>query len=186
MSRHAPRPIHFLCLAAAFALAAAPVHAQQRVELGVSLVNFTFISGDGDESVSLLGVPTVGFGIANPGVYGSFFVGRRFSIEPQVALTWIHSGGESFHLISTVAQANYFFRETSQDSAYVFGTVGGMFVEDEEDSPVTWGAGVGYRWRLGDRLVFRVDGRYIRTQNDFNKTNAVALTVWLGGLFGER
>lgn len=186
MSDRARHPIHALCLAAAFAFAASPAHAQQRFELGASVINLSFIVDESDDNVVVLGVPNVGFGLMNPGVYGSFFVGPRVSIEPQLSLTWLHGDGESTHLINAAIQANYFLRGSDRTSAYVFGTVGGFFVDEAPTTPVTFGGGIGYRWRLGDRLVMRLDGRYLRISDDSFDSNSVAVTLWLGGLFGGR
>jgi hypothetical protein len=175
-----------LCLAAALMLAAAPAHAQQRFELGASVINLSFIVDDSDDNVVVLGVPNVGFGLMNPGVYASIFAGTRVSVEPQLSLTWLRGDGESTHLINAAIQANYFPRGSERTSPYVFATVGGFFVDDAPTTPVTFGGGIGYRWRLGDRLVMRLDGRYLRISDDDFDSNSVAVTLWLGGLFGGR
>lgn len=170
-----------LCLGLSL-VPALTAHAQQRVELGASFMNLSFISND--DNLVVVGLPNVGFGLMTPGVYASVFAGKRVSIEPQLSLTWLHSDGESTHLINAGVQVNYFVQGTERTSAYVFGTVGGFFVDEAPSTPVTFGGGVGYRWRLGDRFVIRLDGRYFRMDDDFSDANGFAVTFWLGGLFG--
>ena len=71
-----------LFLAAALIAAASTVHAQPSAEIGASLMSATF--GLDDEGVTTFGVPSGGFGILNPGVYASFFIGNYLAVEPQL------------------------------------------------------------------------------------------------------
>lgn len=156
----------------------------QGVELGASLVNVTFITGDDDATV--VGVPVGGFGILNPAVYASFRVGGRFAIEPQVGFMLLNSEGETMHLLNAAVQATCFFSDRSRPGVYVFGGAGFISVSDNDYTPKTFGGGVGYRMPVGDRLVFRLDGRYTRITADFgDDSDLVALTLSIGGLFGK-
>lgn len=71
-----------LFLAAALMAAASTAQAQPTAEIGASLMSATF--GLGDDDVTTFGVPASGFGILNPGVYASFFIGSYAAVEPQI------------------------------------------------------------------------------------------------------
>jgi hypothetical protein len=76
--------------------------AQQRVEVGASLLNATFIVND--EKATIIGVPASPFEILSPGVYASFFVGTRVSIEPQIGAIVLSANDETDHFLNTAMQ----------------------------------------------------------------------------------
>ncbi len=51
------------------------------------------------------------------------------------------------------------------------------------ESPKTVGGGLGVRMPVGDRLTFRLDGRYLHLTDDGG--NQVAFTLSIGGVFGR-
>lgn len=156
--------------------------AQSRVEVGASLFNVTTDVGD-DQNTTVLGIGSGGFGLSNPSVYGSFFLGRRVALSPHVGLLWGKSGESSFHFVNLAAQLEYFTRGSDRSSPYVFGTAGVVEVSQSSRTPKSVGGGVGYRARVGDRLTVRVDGRFTRFTEGGD--NTVGLAVSLGGLFGR-
>ena len=165
-----------------FVLTATPAQAQiSGVEIGTSLASVTFDLED--NGVTIFGVPSGGFGILNPTLYGSVFLGDRFSIEPQLGLVFINGDDDTSHFVSFNAQANYFFRGNQENSLYVFGGAGIIDVSDVAGTLNSVSAGAGYRVVLGDRLTMRFDGRY--THFTDNNGNALSFTVSLGGMFGR-
>jgi hypothetical protein len=161
---------------------AQPVRAQDRgVEIGTSLASLMVGFGDGTGTV--LGIPSGGFGIFNPGLFVSIFIAPRISVEPQVGLIVISSEGETAHLASVAGQVNYFFRGTRESSPYVFGSVGFFSATGGESNPASVSGGAGYRMALGDRLTVRADGRI--THFTEGGGNAFTMTVSLGGVFGR-
>lgn len=171
-----------LFLAAALIAAASTVHAQPSAEIGASLMSATF--GLDDEGVTTFGVPSGGFGILNPGVYASFFIGNYVAVEPQVGFIWVSVDDESDHLLNFTGQFDYFVSGTGVSSPYLFGTVGVVNVSDEDYTPKSFGLGAGYRTPVGDRLTFRVDGRWVRYTSEFgDDSDALAFTLSIGGIF---
>ena len=140
--------------------------------------------GLGDDDVTTFGVPSSGFGILNPGVYASFFIGRYAAVEPQIGFIWASSDGESMHLLNFAGQFDYFFSGTEVRSPYAFGTVGLLDMTDEDYTPKSYGFGAGYRVPVGDRLTFRVDGRWVRYTSEFgDDSDTLAFTLSIGGIF---
>lgn len=170
-----------LALAVAVTLSAVPTaSAQPRVEVGGSLVSAMVGLEEGDDT-TVLGIPSAGFGLLNPGVYGSFFLGDKAAIEPQIGLVWASSGGESRHALAAAAQFDLFFKGTTRTSPYVFAGGGITDVSYSSESPKSVTAGGGVRIPAGDRLVFRLDGRYIHYTDEGG--NALAFGFSIGGVF---
>jgi hypothetical protein len=171
-----------LCLAAALIAAASTAHAQPSAEVGGSLMSVTF--GLGDEDVTTFGVPSGGFGILNPGVYASFFLGSHAAVEPQIGFVWTSAYDESHHLLNFAGQFDYFVGGTEVPSPYLFGNFGLVEISDEDYTPKSFGFGGGYRVPVGDRLTFRVDGRWVRYTADFgDDIDTLAFTLSIGGIF---
>src|SRR5687767_14540305 len=170
---------------AIIAASVAPAHAQAQAqgqtqpkfELGASLANLTI--GLGDNDFTSFGVPSSFFGLLNPGVYASIFAGPNISIDPQVGLTVLSGGGETAHILTLAGQVNYFTKGTDVSSPYIFGNVG-LITATDSDSTTTFGGGVGYRIRAGDRLAFRLDGRL--THFGDGGGNTISVNLSLGGL----
>ena len=78
-------------------------------------------------------------------------------------------------------QANYFVSGKGRPSVYLFGTAGVIEVSDSDATPASFGAGGGYRIPVGDRLVFRLDGRYTYVSDDVGQVVSVGLAI--GGVF---
>lgn len=182
-----PRLVWILCLSAVLCVIAPSVaRAQQRVEVGASLLNATFIVND--EKATLIGVPSSPFEIINPGLYVSFFLGERVSIEPQIGAIVVSANDDTNHLLNAAMQVNFFLKESTGSAPYLFASAGFIDASGADYTPKTFGAGVGYRMRLGDRLVCKIDGRYVRMtgSSDFGSdTDMIVVTLWLGGLFGR-
>jgi hypothetical protein len=156
-----------------------------RVELGASLAN-AIIGIDDDDTGTVFGVPSGGFGLMNPGVYGSFFVLPRLALEPQIGLVVASFGGETSHLVNVAGQVNYFFSDTSRAAMYVLGSAGVFDASGGGTNPKTVSAGVGYRMPVGQNLSFRLDGRYARFIIDDDGSNTLAFTFSIGGILGTR
>jgi len=73
-------------VAVALLVMIAPTARAQGVEIGASLVSATVGFGEGNDA-STLGIPSGGFGILNPGVYASFFVGERLGVLTPRSMT---------------------------------------------------------------------------------------------------
>ena len=176
--------VRVLLIAAILVLGTAlPARAQDRgVELGTSLASLMVGFGDNGTG-TILGVPSGGFGILNPGLFVSCFVTPKVAIEPQVGLLVVSSNGDSVHIANVGVQADYFINGTRRSSPYVFGGAGFIHTTDADVTPKSFGAGAGYRAALGDRLTMRVDGRV--THFTEGGGNVFALTVSLGGMFGR-
>lgn len=165
-------------------LTASTASAQPRVEIGTSLAG-AFI-GLGDENdVTTVGVPSAGFGLVDSGVYASLFIGTRFAIEPRIGAVWFSADGESEHFVNISGQANYYVSGIEQPSLFLFGAAGILDSSGDGDSPKTVSGGVGYRVPVGDRLVFRFDGRFLRVMEDAGDDNQLLFSVSIGGLFGR-
>lgn len=173
-----------LLMAVSLVLATAAVAraAEPAVEIGASLASATI--GLGDNNGSTFGVPSSGFGIFNPGVYASIFLGPHLAVEPQIGLVWASSEGESEHVLNATGQVDYFIRPISEPSVYVFGAVGVIEMSGGGPTPKSAGGGVGYRIPLGDRLTVRMDGRV--THFTEGGGNTTTFTLSIGGLFGRR
>jgi hypothetical protein len=171
-------------LSLAVLAAALPAAAQNttRVEVGASLANLMIvIPAQGDKSL-LFGIPSGGVGLISPSVYAGIFVTPRFAIEPQASLLVISSGGSTSHVASVAGQVDYFLNGAAVSSPYVFGAVGLTIVSNSDTTPKQFSGGAGYRMRFGDRLVLRIDGRYMHfTDGD---GNGVGFNLSIGGLFG--
>lgn len=161
-------------------LMASPSWAQEaRVEVGASMANV--VVGLEDEDMTVFGVPTVGFGLLSPGIYASFAVGPYVAVEPQLGLLVIAGDGETDYAVNFVGQVDYFLRGQGRSSPYIFASGGVVSYSGSDRTPKTISGGAGYRFRLGDRLVFRLDGRFTHFTDEGG--DAIALMLSIGGLF---
>lgn len=155
--------------------------ADPKVEVGTAMLTVTVGLGDNDATV--VGIPTGGFGLMNPGLYTSIFAGPYFAVEPQVGLIWVSSSGHSDHVSNFTAQFDYFPMGTARSSPYVFGAVGFLDTSGSETNPKTYAGGAGYRFAITNSLAFRVDGRYVHFTEEGG--NAIMFGVSIGGVFGR-
>jgi hypothetical protein len=153
--------------------------------LGTSLFGATLLMpphSSGNTTVIGLPAPGVELGFPTPGVYLGY-VQSQLAVEGQVGLivvSYPYSHSTS-HLLSAGGQFDYLFNRSRLSSPYVFGGAGFL----EEDGFVgTFSAGAGYRMVVGDRLVFRFDGRYTHFSSAFG--HAVGFVISIGGLFPSR
>jgi opacity protein-like surface antigen len=160
--------------------ASAALAADPKAEVGASLATATIGLGN-NNSGSTFGIPSGGFGILQPGVYASFFVGPNVAIEPQIGLIWASSNGHAEHLVNVVGQVDYFVTGSSANSPYIFGAAGIIDVSGGSTTPKSVGGGVGYRIVAGDRLTFRIDGRVTHLTDGGG--NMLAFGLSIGGLF---
>jgi len=164
---------------AGLVLTAPAARAQQpKVEVGASMANL--IVGLEDEDITVFGVPTAGFGFLSPGIYASFFIGNYVAVEPQIGLIVVSSNGGTEHLVNFVGQVNYFVQGADRSSPYVFASGGVIDSSGSGETPKSVSGGAGYRFRLGDRLVLRADGRFTHFTEG---GNMIALSFSIGGLF---
>ena len=170
-----------LFLAAAL-MSVSTAHAQPAAEIGASLMSVTV--GLDDDGGTAVGVPSGVVPVLNPGVYASFFLGRYAAVEPQVGFVWASFDSESEHLLNFAGQFDYFFSGTDVPSPYVFGTAGLVDVSHEDYTPKSYGFGGGYRIPVGDRLTFRVDGRWVRyTSERGDDGDTLTFGLSIGGIF---
>ena len=171
--------VSLVWLAVAFPAAA---QGPERVEVGTSLVNLMVVIPQGGDTSVLFGVPSGGFGLLSPSVFAAIFVNPRFAIGPQMGLLVISSGGSTSHVLNVAGQVDYFVNGHATSSPYVFGAAGLDTVSNAGTTTKQFTGGAGYRMRLGDRLVLRVDGRYTHFTN--GNGNGVGFNFSLGGIFG--
>lgn len=156
--------------------------AQPRLEIGSSMAGMLIGLGD-DNDVTLVGVPSSSFGLLDSGVYASLFVGSRLALEPRAGLFWISTEGDSSHVLSLGGQATYFLSGTTRPSLYVLAAAGLLDTSGDDRTPKTVAGGLGYRIPVGDRLAFRLDGRYLHATEDGG--NQILVTLAIGGVFGR-
>jgi hypothetical protein len=175
--------VRITSIAYALAVGAVPAFAQdtQRVEIGSSLASVNITLPEHGSNSTLFGVPTGGFGLVSPSVYASIFVHPRVSIEPQLGLFVLSDNGTE-HWINFFGNLNYFAGDTKKSTPFIFAG-GGIIDMSDETANKALDAGAGYRIRVGDRLTFRVDGRY--THFFESNGNMVSFTLSIGGLFGK-
>lgn len=159
---------------------APPVLAQPKVEVGGTLASLV-VGLDDDDNDTIIGIPSATFGIFNPGVYASFFLGDHAAVEPQIGLLWASSGGHSNHVLTAAAQFDYFIAGTEVRSPYVFVAGGITDTSGSSETPKSIAAGAGFRLPVGDRLTFRLDGRYLHFTDEGG--NALAFGLSIGGIF---
>jgi hypothetical protein len=181
-----PRPLVVFSFALLLGtIPATAARAQVRTEVGASLINATFIFSGGDNA-TLVGVPSGAFGLITPGAYASFLIGPRTSIDPLVGFVSISGSGESDYVLNIAAQFSFYLKSTMAHSPYVFASAGVLKASGEGYTPKSFGAGAGYRFLVGNRLVVRIDGRYtLYTSNFGDDMNSVSLTLSIGGVFGK-
>lgn len=173
-----------LLLAAAWMPSAA--YAQTpKVEIGASLASAVVGVGENDGG-TVFGIPSGGFGLTNPGVYASFFVLPRLAIEPQLGLVVASFDGDTSHFVNAVGQASYFLSDVGRPAPYVLGSAGIIDASGDTTNPKSLSAGLGYRIPVGENMAFRIDGRYTRFIIEDERSNMVAFTFSIAGLFGRR
>jgi hypothetical protein len=163
-----------------FALPVPKTSAQPVAEIGSSLTSVMFHSDKYSDS-TMVGVPSATFGLIDPGVYGSFFLGPNAAIEPRVGLLWASSSGHSDHVVSAAVQFDYFVAGTAKRSPFVFAGGGISDTSGSSVNPKSVSAGGGMRLPAGDRLVFRLDARY--THFTDNGGNSFTVGFAIGGVF---
>lgn len=178
------RTVKILLVAAALVVAlAAPARAQvSALEVGTSLMSLMIHTND--STTTTFGLPSGGFGIVNPGLYLSLFMGPRLAIEPQIGLIVASGGGHSTHILNLAGQVDYFLKDSGVSSPFVFGSVGLLSVSDGGGTPVSVSGGAGYRKLLGERLSARFDGRFTHFTQGMG--NSVSFSVSLGGIFNRQ
>ena len=152
-----------------------------RVEVGASLVNFMVVFPDqGDRSI-LFGIPSGSFGLLSPSVYAVIFATPRLAIEPQAGA----AGGVDRRQHQPRRQHRRPGRLFSERVRCLLSVRvrrrGLVVISDADTTPKQVGGGAGYRIRVGDRLVFRIDGRY--THFTDGEGNGVGFNFSIGGVF---
>ena len=176
--------LNALVLSVVLAGAVPTVARAQEIEVGASLLSLSIVSRDG--ITTIIGVPSGSFGVLNPAMYASFFAGTRVSVEAQVGVIFVFSDEQTAHILNTAGQVNYFLKGNRKSSPYLFASAGFVSVTDAGYTPKTFGAGAGYRFTLGDRLVMRCDGRYTHLTTDVGSGNDMfTFAVSIGGMFGK-
>ena len=157
---------------------------------GLSRVSNARFSTD-EEGTTYIGLPSaIGSSLLGvPSIYVTWFVDERFSIGPEFSLGRMSGDGDAFTSLYLAGRTAFHSRGIATSDAYVFGrgairVVSAMFFGDSEsDTDVGLGAGLGYRWRVGSRLVARVEGGYRRWFDAAN--NEFSLLLGLGARAGQ-
>lgn len=169
--------VFVLALVAGFA---APAAAQ--VEVGASLVGVTFAKESGGSTNTGFGVPSGSFGMLTPGAYVSFFVTKALAVEGTLGFSYFSADGDSFHLLNSAAQVAWFMKGEEKSSPFIFG-LAGVIHSTDSDYTGTYGVGGGYRFKCGDNLAVRLQGRYTRVHDT---GNVFDVGVTIGGVFGKK
>lgn len=154
--------------------------AQPAAEVGSSLTSLLVHTGKYADSTTL-GVPSASYGVLDPSVYASVFLGSNAAVEPRVGLLWQSSGGRSDHVVTAGVQFDYFAAGTAKQSPFVFGGGGISDISGSSASPKYVSVGGGMRFPAGDRLAFRLDVHY--THYTDNGGNGVTIAFAIGGVF---
>ncbi|MEO8260460.1 MAG: hypothetical protein ABI868_24155 [Acidobacteriota bacterium] len=164
---------------------ALPAAAQdpRRIEVGASLVNLMILIPEEGARSTLFGIPSASLGLLSPGAYAAFFATPRLAIEPQASVLLVSTGGDATHVVNVAGQVDYFLNGSAVSSPYLFGAVGLVMVSDSDTTPKQVSGGAGYRIRMGDRLVLRVDGRFTHLTD--GQGNGLGFNLSIGGLFGR-
>jgi hypothetical protein len=89
----------------------------------------------------------------------------------------VPSGSNLFATVGSGLYASFFATPRVAVEPHV------TLIVDSNTLPVIVGGGGGYRWRLGDRPVTRVEARFTHTTEGAG--NAIGAAVLIGGLFGH-
>jgi hypothetical protein len=145
-----------------------------------------------------------------PSIYATWFLGQHFAIGPEFSFgrTVFHEDSEDFEdsweentnvtSLYFGGRAAYFLRNSTMSSPYVLTRVsmaifhgeGSLFV-DGSVLLTSFGAGLGYQWRIGPAFVLRTEGQYQRVslsfEDDFNgdeTANEFSFSIGIGTRFG--
>lgn len=121
-----------------------------------------------------------------PSIYATWFLGQHFAIGPEFSFgsTILHDDSwedENTNITSLYfgGRAAYFLRNYTRSSPYVLTRVsiatfhgGGDLFIDGSATLTSFGAGLGYQWRIGQAFVLRTEGQYHRVflslEDEFN------------------
>ena len=156
-------------------------------EIGTFLGLNRFSSdGEGATLIGLPSAPGVGF-IGNPSMYVSWFPSGRLSIGPEFSLGRTSDDGDAVTSLYLAGRSAIHPYGNTNSGPYLFGR-GAILVlsagDSESDTEVSVGAGLGYRWRVGNALVVRTEGGYRRWFDDTG-TNDISVLIGLGASVGD-
>lgn len=160
------------------------------VEIG-TLFGFSQIGeedGDGHTSIGAPVSAVFSSILENPSIYISWFLDERFSISPEFGLGRASGGRENITSLYLAGRGAFHPRGGSASGVYGFGRVAlraiSWDLRGESDSvrDSSLGAGLGYRWRVGNGLVVRAEGGYRRWFDD--KLNEFSVLLGLGACIG--
>lgn len=172
------------------------------------------IDDDYEASLTYTRVPSGSFfdiSSTPPSIYATWFLGQHFAIGPEFSFgrTVLHTGSEDFEdsweeentnitSLYLGGRAAYFLRNYTMSSPYVltrismatFHGAGDLFF-DGGATLASFGAGLGYQWRIGRAFVLRTEGQYHRVflsfEDDFNgdeTANEFSFIIGIGTRFG--
>lgn len=175
--------VRLVLVAAALVAGVTPALAQdsRRVEIGSALGSGLVFMPESGDNHTWIGVPTAGFGLVNPAVYFSIFATPNLAIEPQLGLISMSNGGTE-RWVTLFGHLDYFIGDGKKSSPYLFAG-GGVIDMTDADTIKAVDGGAGYRFRVGDRLTFRLDGRYTHYLD--KEGNMLSFTLSIGGLLGK-
>jgi len=155
------------------------------IEVGTSLFSTTVLMPEGrGKNTLVFGSPSAegAFGFNTPNIFIAWYATPQLLVKPQVGLLFASDGDDVAHVLNVSGQVDYLLHRTRPTTPYIFGSAG--FVSSSLD-PVekTVSAGAGYRIAAGDRLVFRLEGRYTHTAVEHYGNNGLAFVISIGGLF---
>ena len=142
--------------------------------------------GEGATLIGLPSAPGVGF-TGNPSMYVSWFPSGRLSIGPEFSLGRTSDNEDTITSLYLAGRGAIHPKGNTNSGAYLFGR-GAVRVlsagDSESDTDISVGAGLGYRWRVGNALVVRTEGGYRRWFDDTG-TNDFSLLIGLGASVGD-
>lgn len=159
------------------------VVAQERPALEVGTnVGVSILSANGT-SVTTIGVPGQGI-LGQSTIYGTFFAGSGWMLEPQVALSVISSEGETVTSVSLGGQVGYLFNGSTSNSPFVAGNLAYQSFSGSgvSGNDVGLGGRVGYRVPIGG-LGVRFEIGYRRWFD--NDINEFSFGIGFGGIINK-
>lgn len=173
-----------------FLTASAMAQNRPKAEIGTGL-GLTVLAPDDGDAITVFGIPGAGTGslpaVVAPVVYATVFATPQLMVEPQLHLSVISDGEETFFSVAFMGQFGYLFTPERTGSPYAAVHFGILAVDaggfSDTETSGTAGFGVGYRFQIGSGAAVRLEGRYRRWGgNVFDNLNDIALVIGIGAV----
>ena len=168
-----------------FVLMPCGLHGQDTtIEIGTGVGVNILMDGSTITSIGIPGPAIGAFGLMTSApIYASFIYDGGMMFQPEVAIRYMTSDGESITMAASVANVGYLFNGADRNSPYFSANVAVQYVDVEEDSENDFAAGgaMGYRFIVNDGFALSLEAGY-RRWFDW-EVNEVTLGLRMGGVF---